>query len=103
MKPDSNSEKENNFQQSLSKSEKNQKVKNKIDKIQENIDIDNEKLHNACKRKRSLSFSSSVELPKKEHLSSEKSSTVKNGKKHKSKKSVDDFENKVFKNKKGMS
>ena len=59
-----------------------------------------EKLNN-FKRKRSLSFNNSVENPKKEHVSNEKISSVKVGKKHKSKKSKDLFETKSYKNKKG--
>lgn len=99
LKPErDHSEKENSYQQTFSQVEKERL--NRLDKFQKSIKKDDEKL-NSSKRKRSLSFSSSVENKKKEHLSNEKISSVKVGKKHKSKKSKDLFETKNFKNKKG--
>lgn len=99
LKPErDHSEKENSYQQTFSQVEKERL--NRLDKFQKSIKKDDEKLNNS-KRKRSLSFSSSVENKKKEHLSNEKISSVKVGKKHKSKKSKDLFETKNYKNKKG--
>lgn len=99
IKPErDHSEKENSYQHTFSQVEKERL--NKLDKFQKSMKKDDEKL-NSSKRKRSHSVSSSVENSKKEHLSNEKISSVKVGKKHKSKKSKDLFQTKNYKNKKG--
>lgn len=91
LKSDCTSEKENSFQQTFSQVEKTRL--NRIEKFEEE-----EKLNNSSKRRRSLSTSDNI---KNEPIATEKLPSVKVGKKHKSKKSKDIFESKVFKNKKG--
>lgn len=104
-KPDNNSEKENNFEQTFQKSEKLHRYKRRSEKMQENLnnfpDAAAAETTTAQKRRRSGSESMDSS-PKKEEKPVEKlvvlESTPKVIKKHKKKKNI--FENKCFKNKK---
>ncbi|KAF8770952.1 Histone acetyltransferase KAT6B like protein [Argiope bruennichi] len=111
-KPDNNSEKENNFEQTFQKSEKCHKYKKRSEKIQESLSSADENSIQNHLQKRRRSPNRILETPKKEDKlsiknspdkSSEKSTPEKSPtkivKKHKSKKK-NIFETKVFKNKK---
>lgn len=112
-KPDNNSEKENNFEQTFQKSDKCHKYRKRSEKMQESLSsADENSLQNYFPKRRRSSPSRSLETPKKEDKFSEKSTPEKSPekltlekspskivKKHKSKKK-NIFENKCFKNKK---
>ncbi|GIY67061.1 hypothetical protein CDAR_64441 [Caerostris darwini] len=105
-KPDNNSEKENNFDQTAPKSEKSHKYRKRSEKMHENVSSADEEPVQKHFQKRRRSPSQILETPKKESFSEksspEKSSSEKSPtkivKKRKKKKNI--FENKVFKNKK---
>ncbi|GBM50808.1 Histone acetyltransferase KAT6A [Araneus ventricosus] len=111
-KPDNNSEKENNFEQTFQKSEKCHKYKKRSEKMQDNLSSADENSLQNHFQKRRRSPNQILETPKKEDKLSVKSSPDKSFekstpeksptklvKKHKSKKK-NIFETKVFKNKK---
>ncbi|GFT14772.1 hypothetical protein NPIL_77884 [Nephila pilipes] len=112
-KPDNNSEKENNFEQTFQKSEKCHKYRKRSEKMQDNLSsADENSLQNYFPKRRRSSPNRSLETSKKEDKFSAKSTPEKSPekltldkspskivKKHKSKKK-NIFENKCFKNKK---